>query len=71
MIVVFGSINLDLVTRVEKIPGPGETTLGGDYATSPGGKGANQALAAGAPAPRLRWSGRSVGTPLRRRRSLC
>jgi ribokinase len=46
MIVVFGSINLDLVTRVENIPGPGETTLGGDYATSPGGKGANQALAA-------------------------
>jgi ribokinase len=46
MIVVFGSINLDLVTRVETIPGPGETTLGGDYATSPGGKGANQALAA-------------------------
>jgi ribokinase len=46
MIVVFGSINLDLITRVERIPGPGETTLGGDYATSPGGKGANQALAA-------------------------
>jgi ribokinase len=46
MIVIFGSINLDLVTRVENIPGPGETTLGGDYATSPGGKGANQALAA-------------------------
>jgi ribokinase len=46
MIVVFGSINLDLITRVERIPGPGETTLGVDYATSPGGKGANQALAA-------------------------
>jgi ribokinase len=46
MIIVFGSINLDLITRVERIPGPGETTLGGDYATSPGGKGANQALAA-------------------------
>jgi ribokinase len=46
MIVVFGSINLDIVTRVERIPGPGETALGGDYATSPGGKGANQALAA-------------------------
>jgi ribokinase len=46
MIVVFGSINLDLVTRVERIPGPGETTLGDDYETSPGGKGANQALAA-------------------------
>jgi ribokinase len=46
MIFVFGSINIDLVTRVERIPGPGETVLGGDYATSPGGKGANQALAA-------------------------
>jgi ribokinase len=46
MIIVFGSINLDLITRVTRIPGPGETTLGDDYATSPGGKGANQALAA-------------------------
>ena len=46
MIIVFGSINIDLVTKVAKIPGPGETVLGGDYATSPGGKGANQALAA-------------------------
>jgi ribokinase len=46
MIVVFGSINIDIVTRVERIPGPGETALGGDYTTSPGGKGANQALAA-------------------------
>jgi ribokinase len=46
MIVVFGSINIDLVTRAERIPGPGETVLGGDYVTVPGGKGANQALAA-------------------------
>lgn len=46
MIIVFGSINIDLVTRVDRIPGPGETVLGGDYVTSPGGKGANQALAA-------------------------
>jgi ribokinase len=45
MIVVFGSINIDLVTRA-KIPTPGETTLGGDYVAVPGGKGANQALAA-------------------------
>jgi ribokinase len=45
MIVVFGSINIDLVTRA-KIPAPGETTLGGDYVAVPGGKGANQALAA-------------------------
>jgi ribokinase len=46
MIVVFGSINVDLVTRVEKIPTPGETVLGPAYAVIPGGKGANQALAA-------------------------
>ena len=46
MIVVFGSINIDLVTRVERIPGPGETVLGPSYAVIPGGKGANQALAA-------------------------
>ncbi|WP_449257327.1 ribokinase [Bosea sp. (in: a-proteobacteria)] len=46
MIVVFGSINIDLVTRVERLPGAGETVLGPDYAVHPGGKGANQALAA-------------------------
>jgi ribokinase len=46
MILVFGSINVDLVVPVERLPGPGETVLGGDYALTPGGKGANQALAA-------------------------
>ncbi|WP_131196133.1 ribokinase [Lichenihabitans psoromatis] len=46
MIVVFGSINLDLVTHVERIPGPGETVIGPSYTHVPGGKGANQALAA-------------------------
>jgi ribokinase len=46
MITVFGSINVDLVTRVGRIPGPGETVRGSDYALIPGGKGANQALAA-------------------------
>lgn len=46
MIVVFGSINVDLVTRVDAIAAPGETVLGPSYATVPGGKGANQALAA-------------------------
>ena len=46
MIVVFGSINVDFVTRVSRIPRPGETMLGPSYAVIPGGKGANQALAA-------------------------
>lgn len=46
MIVVFGSINVDLVARVERLPGPGETVKGPGYEVFPGGKGANQALAA-------------------------
>lgn len=46
MITVFGSINVDLVTRVETHPRPGETIAGSDYRLIPGGKGANQALAA-------------------------
>ncbi len=46
MITVFGSINVDLVTRVQRTPGPGETVRGSDYKLIPGGKGANQALAA-------------------------
>jgi ribokinase len=46
MIVVFGSINVDLLVPVPHLPSPGETVLGGDYQIAPGGKGANQALAA-------------------------
>jgi ribokinase len=46
MIVVFGSINLDLVARVERLPHEGETMAGTAFAALPGGKGANQALAA-------------------------
>jgi ribokinase len=45
-IVVFGSINMDLVVRSAHIPVPGETILGSDFVTVPGGKGANQAVAA-------------------------
>ena len=46
MVIVFGSINLDLVCRVARFPAPGETISGASFATFPGGKGANQALAA-------------------------
>jgi ribokinase len=45
MILVAGSANIDFVTRVDHIPAPGETVLGGNYSVSGGGKGANQAVA--------------------------
>jgi ribokinase len=44
-IVVVGSVNLDLVVRVERLPVPGETVSGGSFSRVPGGKGANQAVA--------------------------
>lgn len=44
-VVVVGSVNADLVVGVERRPAPGETVLGSDLATHPGGKGANQAVA--------------------------
>jgi ribokinase len=46
MIVVFGSLNVDLVFPVDALPEPGETVLTEAYRTVPGGKGANQAVAA-------------------------
>jgi ribokinase len=46
-IVVTGSLNMDFVARVEHLPAPGETVLGSDFQLIPGGKGANQACAAG------------------------
>jgi ribokinase len=57
MITVFGSINVDLVCRVRKSPLPGETVLGSDYALIPGGKGANQALAARRAGAKVRMVG--------------
>ncbi|KZM48439.1 ribokinase [Labrenzia sp. OB1] len=47
MITVFGSINLDLVVSVPRLPKAGETVSGPDHQSFAGGKGANQALAAG------------------------
>ena len=46
VIVVFGTVNVDMVTVVPRFPVPGETVKGRDYQVFPGGKGANQALAA-------------------------
>jgi ribokinase len=45
-IVVVGSLNLDLVAYISRMPAEGETLTGNDFATFPGGKGANQAVAA-------------------------
>lgn len=45
-IVVVGSSNMDLVVKSKRIPAAGETILGGDFIMVPGGKGANQAVAA-------------------------
>lgn len=45
-IAVLGSINMDLVAGTERLPAPGETVLGSSFATVPGGKGSNQAIAA-------------------------
>jgi ribokinase len=45
-IVVVGSLNMDMTVFTERLPQTGETILGSDFKTSPGGKGANQAVAA-------------------------
>jgi ribokinase len=45
-VIVVGSVNVDLVVTVERLPGPGETVVGGRFARHHGGKGGNQAIAA-------------------------
>jgi ribokinase len=57
VITVLGSINLDYVVRVDRHPVPGETILGSDVETHPGGKGANQAVAAARSGARVRMVG--------------
>ena len=57
-ILVVGSLNMDLVVRVPRHPRPGETLLGGAFQTFPGGKGANQAVAAARLGKPVRMIGR-------------
>jgi ribokinase len=58
-VVIVGSLNMDLLVRTEIIPTAGQTVMGQDLVENPGGKGANQAVAAG----RL-WTKRSPGAKL-------
>ncbi len=57
-IVVLGSINMDLVAIAPALPQPGQTVLGESFATLPGGKGANQAVAAARLGADVRMIGR-------------
>lgn len=57
-VVVVGSLNLDIVVPVPRHPAPGETVLGGNHLRNPGGKGANQAVAAARLGQRVAMVGR-------------
>ena len=57
-VAVVGSLNMDLIARAPRIPQPGETILGGDFCTAPGGKGANQAVAAARLGAQVSMAGR-------------
>jgi ribokinase len=61
---IVGSINLDLVARVERLPRAGETIAGRDFVRVPGGKGANQAVAAARLGARVRMVGAVGDDPL-------
>ncbi|MCR0984721.1 PfkB family carbohydrate kinase [Roseomonas populi] len=56
-VTVFGSANADLVFPVESLPAPGHTVLGGPWRALPGGKGANQAVAAARDGAAVRFAG--------------
>ena len=60
-VVVIGSSNTDMIIQVPRIPRPGETVIGERFSTAPGGKGANQAVAAARAGARVTFVAR-VGT---------
>ena len=60
-VIVVGSLNMDLVVRAARLPGPGETIIGNEYHEIPGGKGANQAVSAARLGAQVAMVGR-VGT---------
>jgi ribokinase len=62
-VLIVGSINMDLVVRSPHMPAPGETVLGGEFVTNPGGKGANQAVAAARLGANCKFIGRIGDDP--------
>ena len=57
-VVVLGGINMDLIGVAPRLPAPGETVMGGHFYTAPGGKGANQAVAAARMGAHVKMVGR-------------
>jgi ribokinase len=57
-IVVIGSSNTDMVIKLDRIPRPGETLIGGEFLTAAGGKGANQAVSAARAGSKVTFVGR-------------
>lgn len=64
-ILVVGSVNADVTVQAPHIPAPGETVLGRDACVSPGGKGANQAVAAALAGARVTFCGAIGDDPFR------
>lgn len=62
-VLVVGSLNMDQIFRLPRLPRPGESMLAGDVITAPGGKGANQAVAAARMGAHVRMVGRVGGDP--------